>query len=431
MSQCSTIPSPQTGVDSFLNTIIYREEFKTMVNRLFAKTDYAKKRRFYKYEAADFILVKLYALISNVSTHDAAEELNMLRHQHSASNIDSKRKLYADNIRKSRYIPHQTDVDKFIRNLSEKDIKILCRGLLDYLNQKIVKKIAPNRTWWSMADNTKYPYYGPKNPIKHIKYHKFQGTSYGWFFQGISMVSKDIHLYTDIFSLSKGVYRCKDVPAAIKWQKQIICKSSGALFDREFYRAALVADLNLNGTKVIIPTIKHKWVKYKIEQYLHNQGDFVIGDVFKQSFKSYPNQRAAFMRLVLIGKANMNVWDIKKQFTDGKITYIDAFEQINGFYTNLKPWKNKKNWSHFLRKTYKKRWNIETGFVMVNKFAESSRSRTYRIKLADMYFRAFLYDWWQGWRYIMLKHASYHRDTTQNKFRLFCKENILQLALNY
>ena len=102
MFNCSTIPSPQTGVDSFLNSIIRGEEFKAIVNQLFEKTSYARIRRFYIYEPYDYIIVKLYAICMDLSTHDAAEELNYIKQQNwnQTSLIQNK---FQDKIRKRRY----------------------------------------------------------------------------------------------------------------------------------------------------------------------------------------------------------------------------------------------------------------------------------------------------------------------------------------
>ena len=71
--------------------------------------------------------------------------------------------------RKRRVVPHQTEIDKFFRRLTERDIKNLPGGMLDALNLFIFRKIAPRRTWKIAADNTRFPYYGKPDSSVHIK----------------------------------------------------------------------------------------------------------------------------------------------------------------------------------------------------------------------------------------------------------------------
>lgn len=127
-----------------------------------------------------------------------------------------KPQKFTDNLRERRYIPHQTEIDKYFRRLIEKEVKILFGSILDRINEYIYRYIAKDRSWTIIADNTKYPYYGTIDSNKHMRAPYLPGTKYAWFFQGIFVISKDIHLFTDFHSLTKGVYRCKDIPDNIR-----------------------------------------------------------------------------------------------------------------------------------------------------------------------------------------------------------------------
>ncbi|WP_457557356.1 hypothetical protein [Candidatus Harpocratesius sp.] len=86
---------------------------------LVGQTGIAKifKPRLYSY--SDFILVKLYAMVTKQSTTYASEFLNhyFVRHYYRSKFFIIKE--FRDGVRKRRLVPHQTDVDKFFRLLSE------------------------------------------------------------------------------------------------------------------------------------------------------------------------------------------------------------------------------------------------------------------------------------------------------------------------
>lgn len=424
MSSTLSAPFSQTGYGFFPKELYLMDEFKDIVNGLFAKTKCAKRRRFYLYSAFHFIFVKLYALSEGISMHKAANELNDYIIANSKDSDLRFGKPYADGKRARRFVPHQTDVDLFFRELSESDVKLLFGGLLDCYVHKIVKEQVPGRSWLSMVDNTKEPYYGEPDPLKHIGADKLQGTKVAWFFQGISIHSQDIHLFTDFYSLTKGIYRAMDVPEAIAWQKWAKINPKGVVFDREFYRAKLVSELKSIGMPCLFPTKKYAWVQHQMENYLHGWGDFVVGNVFQQSFKQYPHQAAAVVRLVMIGTDSQAAWEVRQKYREGTYNFGKAMRNLKGFFTNYKPWKNKKSWARYLVKEYKRRWNIETGFAMLNKIHESLRERTHTVKLSTYYLRAFLYNWWQSWRLDRKNMGLYHRDYTLTDFKRFSTTEI-------
>lgn len=419
-----TNPFPQTESESFPIDIFFFDEFKFLVNSLFKKTSYGKKRRFYQYEPFHFVAVKLFSLSLNISVHQAAEILNWRFSEYHEKEQLNSIKIFKDGKRKRRKIPHQTDIDQIFRNLTEKDVKTLWGGILDHFARVIIKKQLQNRTWLSMVDNTKFPYYGKKHPKKHIGSHKLPGTNVAWMFQGISLHSKDIHVFTGFHSLTKGIYRALKVPDSVAWQRFIDPNIHRIAFDREFYRAKLVGDLKKMGVKCIFPTKKFAWVKYKMTQFLHGKKGLVIGNIFSQSNKQYPKQVAAFVHLVIIGKNNEMPWDIRAQFQAGLLTEEEALKKLSGFFTTYRPWKNHKAWIRYLIREYKRRWNIETGFSMLNFIHFSSRARLFTAKLVDLYARAILYDWWQSWRIYKMKEGYHHRDYTLNEFKWYAADRI-------
>ena len=314
--------------------------------------------------------------------------------------------------------------------MSENEVIFIFRSALDRINSEIMKSTTRSRSFVFMADNTKFPYYGNIDPAKHIKAPYLPGTKYCWMYQGISIHSSDIHLFTNFHSITKGVYRCKDIPGDIAWLQFMNLRFNTAVFDREFYRAALVADCRLLQVESLIPTKKYPWVKHRMMQFLSGKGDMISGNVFSQTFKHYPNQRSVFVKLVLIGHDRQSCYEVREKYLQNRLTLDEALSQLAGFYTTMKPWKNKKAWARYLARTYKRRWNIETGFSKLNEIHKTFHNRKFTVKLAENYMRAWIYNSWQAWHLTSKKNRLKARDITEMIFIRNCKRKLEDLITN-
>jgi hypothetical protein len=424
MSNQSAIPIYHSGDCFSADLIIRGGEFKAYVNKLIAHTSLSSRFRPRLYQYADYIFVKLYSFCEDISTYRASTRLNDLAWARKKRETQVDPYLYRDQTRYRRCFPHQTDVDKFFRLLTESEVKTIFGGILDYLIRKIVFSTYERRSWTAIVDNTKYPYYGKPNPQKHIGTHNLPGTKVAWYFQGISLQSEQMHLFVDFHSLTKGVYRALNVAASVAWELWQGMSITSMLFDREFYRASLVTDLNRIKIPSLFPTKKFQWVKHHMEAYLKGTGDFIVGNLFSQTMKQYPFQQTAFVRLVIIGTNNESAWEIRDQFRQGFLTYREAMKKLRGFFTNMRPWKNRKAWARYLVRTYKRRWNVETGFAELNKVHMTGRERNYTAKLAGLYLRAFVYDGWQAWRLKQIREEVLPRDYTLTEYKAILKEEL-------
>lgn len=397
--------------------ILLPNQFKILVDKLVANSGIGKifKPRLYTY--SDFIIPKVYAIICNKSLHRACEQLNTLCWRHVVKEKKRKILIYQDNKRKRRLIPHQTDVDRFFRRLSMQEIKYIFGGVLDFIVIRILDLHAKRRTWKLIADNTKDPFYGELDPKYHVKYPGLPGTKYAWFCQGLSILSKDIHLYVDFHEIQKGVYRSLHIPGTVEWLNWIGISPSSLIVDREFYRATLVNDMRKRQVPILMPTKKYKWVRHRMEMYLLGKGHWISGTIFSQSFKQYPNQTSVFVRCVLIGHNERGAWEVKNDYDKGVISFDEAMPQLSGFFTTMKPWKNEKSWARYLIREYKKRWNIETGFSKMNEWHVRFRSRKYNSYFAVKYINAWLYNLWQGNLLENKRDSVLFRDTTLEDYR--------------
>ena len=431
MNEAISCPIPQLGISSFPIEIFLLNEFKDFLDDLIRKTELAKsfKPRLYNY--SDYLFVKLYATCTGDTIDEAAEYLNNKFKRILIEKKVFKEKIYKDKKRKRRIIPHQTDVDKFFRRLSESDVKMVLRAANDKFIDIINKKIIPRRSWTGMVDNSKYPYYGAIDEDKHINAPHLPGTKCAWFIQGVSIHSLNIHLFTDFHSLTKGVYRAKDVEPSFSWLIWEGINLKKVEFDREFYRASLVDDLNQIKLPCLFPTKKYKWVRHQMSNFLHDYNqDGVFGTIFSQTMNRYPHQKSAYVRMVIIGHNEESAHDIKKDFLLGKLTYKKAKSKLAAFFTTLKPWSNLKSWARYLTRQYKRRWNIETGFRMLNSMHETYRTTYYPVKLADMHIRGIIYNSWQAWRIYKIRDGEHHKKYTFKKFRRMFSDLLEEIMID-
>jgi hypothetical protein len=397
MSTTTITPVCETGVGSAPNDLDLLWQFKDYLDELCARTDVAATFQPRQYKFSDYVLVRFYAEMAHLSTGYASKTLNADFSARLAAEGKFTPYTYKDGKRHRRVVPHQTDVDKFFRRLSERDVKTIFGGVLDAWVQAITAKVGKNRSWKFIADNTKFPYYGKRDPSKHIKSPRLPGTKHAWMFQGCSVASGDLHLFVDFHSITKGVYRCGEIPGTIQWLQWAGIHPSVVLVDREFYRAAFVRDLAAMHLPILMPTKKYPWVRQRMEQYLYGNAGIVSGNVFTQSNRQYPFQASVFVRLVLIGHDDLGCWEVREQYEQQALSFNKALSRLAGFYTTLPPWKNGKAWSRYLTRTYKQRWNVETGFRELNAIHPYFRCRTYVQKWADLYMRGWTYDLWQAW----------------------------------
>ncbi len=86
-----------------------------------------RKAKNARYNAEDFLRVFFYSEITERSIRSASERLNNYLFLHKKGN----RKIYADG-RKKREIPHQTDINRFLRRVGHQTARKILRECLYY-----------------------------------------------------------------------------------------------------------------------------------------------------------------------------------------------------------------------------------------------------------------------------------------------------------
>ena len=105
------------------------------------------------------------------------------------------------------------------------------------------------------------------------------------------------------------------------------------------------------------------------------RGPLVSQYLFQQKLMAKTWKTSALINIVVVEHDDQPAWKVRNQFWHRKIRNDEALHQLSAFFTTLKPWKNEQSWARWLTKTYKIRWNQETGFSSLNKIHRQFRYR--------------------------------------------------------
>jgi len=408
LSQIRAIPQ-STGC-LFPMDLFVSKEFKSLVDQQVQLLGIAHRFRPRLYAHSDFVMIKLYAIASQISVHVAAERINTYLKEHFQCKYHLKPKLFHDNFRHRRLVPHQTDVDKYFRRLTQNEVQNLFGNLNMTLCRKISRYTGENQQWRFIADNTEFPYYGTtQTPFEQKTFKKHMGTKRVRMFQGHVVHSQHITLFTDFYLLQKGHCRWLSIPNSIEWLKWNQFHFNYALMDREFYRVQLIKALKNRKIPIIMPAKQYHHVKRIIDNFLIKKGPLVSNYLFQQKTGAKPWPTSTWLYIVISGHDDQKPWKIREQLYNRQITFEEARSQLSAFFTNLRPWKNQRTWATWLMKTYKKRWNQETGFSSLNRVHQQFHYRFPVVQLAEIYLRAMIHNGWQGSRNEGLKKGIHHQ----------------------
>lgn len=432
-------PIRQSIPQPFPKDICLLGEIKSLVNGLINSMGIVKRFKPRLYSYADFVFVKLYAIAKGIPTERAADILNNKLIAYYRVNFDLNIKKFRDQTRTRRFIPHQTDVDKFFRLFSKNEVKQFFGNLLMALNREIFRRLDLSGSFRLLVDNTEYGYYGNPIPPYNVGTTRKQGTKNCHLFQGHALQGADLTLFTDFELLEKGKYRSLHIPSSVEWMRWCGIKLSYALMDREFYRASLIKDLKNRHLGVIIPAKKYPKVRKAISDYLLGRRPLVENYYFSQAPKTKPYPKSVHLSLVIVGKKDQSAAEIRRQFRLKKVTFDKALQSLSAFFTTLKVPRNVNRWARWLTRSYKKRWCEETGFSKLNEIHPSFRNRYPVIQLAQLYLRAIIYNNWQCYKKIA-EHAkikpskrslgcylTYYQDRLEQICFMSVKQNIKYL----
>lgn len=348
-----------------------------------------KKARNTKYEAGDFLRVFFYSEITGRSIRSASERLNKLF----LRKRKGKRKIYADG-RKKREVPHQTDVNKFLRRIGLRKARNLLRECLFWQLKEALERNLISQKVNLLIDFTEHAYYGNRDDKMINGTNRQKGTKKMRHYLGFSILSRGVQLFVGLEHIAKGQSK---IPVIIKFLDSLLdlgFELNFVLMDREFYRAELLDEIKGMKGNVLIPTKSFKRIKRMIEEYIQGNGKRTR----KYTFSNAPGARCRFVQnvyIILNAKKRYTLLEVKKDFQKGNLTLHDASKLIYGIMTTQKPRGESSSWASRTSRFYKKRWHIETGFSDLNRMGRRWKSKYDNTRYLDLLVRMLLYNSWK------------------------------------
>ncbi len=382
-------PNREFGFESLLSDEYMLSFFKKFCNAITSRMWKHKKPKNWKYCDIDFLRVFFFSEIVGRSIHDASEMLN----EHFLSKKRGRRKIFSDG-RKRRMIPHQTEVNKYLRKIGLKRARNILRESLDaQLLEAVSLNIISNKIN-VLIDFTEHPYYGKREDRMIKGTNRQNGTLKMRHYLGFSILSRNTHLYAGLEHVASGQSK---IPIILKFLDHLLdlgFELNYVLMDREFYRAELIHDIEVKGGHSLIPAKQYKKVKKIISEYLEG----MRGRVRKYTFSTANEARRRFWKdvyLIIKAKRGFSLQGLKRDFQKGKITLDDALHRIFTIMTTEKPKGKTSSWASRTSLFYRRRWLIETGFSDLNRINRRWKSNHDNLRYLDMLARMMLYNSWK------------------------------------
>ena len=385
--------SPLSDLEAELRPLFSNEYmmtfFKKFCDAIQSRMWRLRKAKNARYGAEDFLRVFFYSKITGRSIRSASERLNryfLLKRR-------GRQTIYADG-RKKREVPHQTDINSFIRRIGLQTARNILKECLFYqLKEARVSNLISTRVD-VLIDFTEHAYYG-KREDKMIKgTNRQKGTKKMRHYLGFSILSREIQLFVGLEQIAKGQSK---IPIILRFLDSLLdlgFEFRYVLIDREFYRAELLDEIKGMKGNVLIPAKSYKKVKKMILEYLQGTGKRVR----KYTFSSAPGAKCRFFQnvyLIFNAKKGHSLLDVKREVQKGTLTANDASKLIYTIMTTQKPKGETSSWASRTSRYYKKRWNIETGFSDLNRMGHRWKSKHDNTRFLDMLMRMLLYNSWK------------------------------------
>ncbi len=400
------------GVKSLLSNQYMLTFFKKFCDAIISRMWKFRRAKNARYEEKDFLQVFFFSEIMGRSIHDTSEVLNELYF----SQRRGRRKRFTDG-REKRLVPHQTEVNKYLRKISLAKARNILRECLDeQLIEALKQKLISSKVN-VLIDFTEHPYYGKRDDRMIKGTNRQKGTKKMRHYLGFSLLSRETHLYAGLEQVAMGQSK---IPIIIKFLDHLLSlgfELNYVLMDREFYRAELLDEIKGMGGNVLIPTKQYRKVKQFISEYIEGKR----GRVRQYKFSSAPGARCRFFQhvyLIIKAKRGFSLQGIKRDYKSGKITLKDAQHRIFTIMTTEKPKGTTSSWASRTSSFYRRRWMIETGFSDLNRINRRWKSNHDGVRYLDMFVRMLLYNSWKMNKKILAIHGKKQgisRDWTLNQ----------------
>jgi len=377
------------GVKSLLSNQYMLAFFKKFCDAIISRMWKFKRAKNARYEDIDFLKVFFFSEIMGRSIHDTSELLN----EHYFGQIRGRRKRFTDG-REKRLVPHQTEVNKYLRKISLVKARNILRECLDEQLIEALRQELISSKVNVLIDFTEHPYYGKRDDRMIKGTNRQKGTNKMRHYLGFSLLSRETHLYAGLEQVAMGQSK---IPIIINFLDHLLSlgfELNYVLMDREFYRAELLDEIKGMGGNTLIPAKQYKKIKQFISEYIEGKR----GRVRQYKFSSAPGAHCRFFQhvyLIIKAKRGFSLQGVKRDYKSGKITLKDVQHRLFTIMTTEKPKGKTSSWASRTSLFYRRRWMIETGFSDLNRINRRWRSNHDGVRYLDMFARMLLYNSWK------------------------------------
>jgi len=382
-------PIMDLGTKSLLSNHYMLAFFKKFCDAIVSRTWKFKRAKTARYEDRDLLTVFFFSEILGRSIHDTSEMLN----EHLLKSKKGRRKSFADG-RKRRIIPHQTEVNKYLRRIGLNKARSILRICLGSQLTEALKLGLISKKVNVIIDFTEHPYYGQREDKMIKGTNRQKGTKKMRHYLGFSILSKNVHLYAGLEHVANGQSK---IPIILEFLDHLLVlgfELRYVLMDREFYRAVLLHEIKVRNGNVLIPTKEYKKVRGMIEAYIKGEGNRVR----RYTFSSATEAKHRFFQhvyLIIKAKRRFTLQGVKRDYRIGKISLDEARKRVFAIMTTEKPKGKTSSWASRTSLFYRRRWLIETGFSDLNRINRRWKSNHDNVRYLDMLARLLLYNSWK------------------------------------
>jgi hypothetical protein len=310
-----------------------------------------------KWKAIDILAVLVYAWVRGVSPDHASRKLNDIAIEKGWF----KPVTFADG-RHSRAVPHQTQVNEWLGELELSQLKKLARAVFAIALKEARKKGLLPRELVLEYDTTLRGYRGRRRDPIIKGTTKVPGTHHARQYHGAMVHGGGVSLYVALDHVAKEESKVPFLVDTARWLKKMGFKVKWALADREYYSCDVLIALKEQGVDVITVAKDYPQLRRAKESYLAGRKGRVQSFTIKSGAKAGRKVRSIKCRLVLYPKKKYSLQAIRRDLRYGAMTMDRACELLYGLVTTAAPQGHGKKFPALIRKLYRTRWKIETGY---------------------------------------------------------------------
>jgi hypothetical protein len=310
-----------------------------------------------KWKALDMLVVLVYAWLRGVSPHHASKKLNDIAIEKGWF----KPVMFADG-RHSRAVPHQTQVNGWLGKMDLTQLKKLSRAVFSVALEEARKKGYLPREVVLEYDTMFRGYWGRRRDPLIKGTTKVQGTRHARQYHGAMVHGGGMSLYVALDHVAKEESKVPFLVDTATWLKKLGFKVKWALADREYYSYSVLFSLKEQGIDVITVAKDYKQLRGAKEAYLAGRKGRVQTFTIKSGAKAGCKVQSIRCWLVLYPEKKYALTAIQRDLHHGAMTVDGACERIYGLITTAAPQGHGKKFPALIRRLYRTRWKIETGY---------------------------------------------------------------------